>query len=82
MDICQLQVLRTDVSGMPLEWLGYQEAAKLLPQVQLAGGGLGGADLVREGVQRLIDRVFARQREAQMCGQTCDARVQRFKVLL
>ena len=29
MDICQLQVLRTDVSGMPLEWLGYQEAAKL-----------------------------------------------------
>ena len=29
MDIGQLQVLRTDVSGMPLEWLGYQEAAKL-----------------------------------------------------
>lgn len=29
MEICQLQVLRTDASGMPLEWLGYQEAAKL-----------------------------------------------------
>lgn len=29
MEFGQLQVLRTDVSGMPLEWLGYQEAAKL-----------------------------------------------------
>ena len=29
MDISQLQVLRTDVSGMPLEWLCYQDAAKL-----------------------------------------------------
>lgn len=29
MEICQLQVLRTDASGMPLEWLGYQDAAKL-----------------------------------------------------
>lgn len=29
MEIGQLQVLRTDASGMPLEWLGYQEAAKL-----------------------------------------------------
>lgn len=29
MEISQLQVLRTDASGMPLEWLGYQEAAKL-----------------------------------------------------
>ena len=29
MEIGQLQVLRTDVAGMPLEWLGYQEAAKL-----------------------------------------------------
>ncbi len=24
----QLQVLRTDVSGMPLEWIGYQEAVR------------------------------------------------------
>jgi 5-methylcytosine-specific restriction endonuclease McrA len=29
MEICHLQVLRTDASGMPIEWLGYQEAAKL-----------------------------------------------------
>ena len=29
MQICQLQVFRTDASGMPLEWLGYQDAAKL-----------------------------------------------------
>lgn len=29
MEISQLQVLRTDASGMPLEWLGYQAAAKL-----------------------------------------------------
>jgi 5-methylcytosine-specific restriction endonuclease McrA len=29
MEIYHLQVLRTDVSGMPLEWIGYQEAAKL-----------------------------------------------------
>jgi 5-methylcytosine-specific restriction endonuclease McrA len=29
MDFNQLQVLRTDASGMPLEWLGYQEVAKL-----------------------------------------------------
>lgn len=24
------QILRTDVSGMPLEWIGYQEAARLI----------------------------------------------------
>lgn len=29
LEICHLQVLRTDASGMPIEWLGYQEAAKL-----------------------------------------------------
>lgn len=29
MDLQQLQVLRTDASGMPLEWIGYQEMAKL-----------------------------------------------------
>ncbi len=29
MEIYQLQVLRTDPSGMPLEWISYQEAAKL-----------------------------------------------------
>lgn len=36
----QLQVLRTDASGMPLEWIGYQDAAKLyyLDQVAYACG--------------------------------------------
>lgn len=29
MELDRLQVLRTDASGMPLEWIGYQEAAKL-----------------------------------------------------
>ncbi len=38
----QLQVLRTDASGMPLEWIGYQEAAKLyyLDQVAYACGSV------------------------------------------
>lgn len=30
------QVLRTDVSGMPLEWIGYQEAVKLYYLGQVA----------------------------------------------
>jgi len=36
----QQRVLRTDVSGMPLEWVGYQEAVKLiiLDQVSYALG--------------------------------------------
>ena len=40
MEIERLQVLRTDASGMPLEWIGYQEAAKLyyLGQVAYACG--------------------------------------------
>lgn len=29
MPVLNQQVLRTDASGMPLEWIGYQEAAKL-----------------------------------------------------
>ncbi len=29
MELFHQQVLRTDASGMPLEWIGYQEAAKL-----------------------------------------------------
>ncbi|AAU91301.1 MULTISPECIES: HNH endonuclease [Methylococcus] len=33
-----LQVLRTDASGMPLEWIGYQEAAKLYYLEQVAYG--------------------------------------------
>ena len=30
------QVLRTDVAGMPLEWIGYQEAVRLYHQEQVA----------------------------------------------
>ena len=30
------QILRTDVSGMPLEWIGYQEAVRLLYADQVA----------------------------------------------
>lgn len=36
MEIDRLQVLRTDASGMPLEWIGYQEAAKLFHLEQVA----------------------------------------------
>ena len=40
MEIDHLQVLRADASGMPQEWIGYQEAAKLyhLGQVAYACG--------------------------------------------
>ena len=36
------QVLRTDVSGMPLEWVGYQDAVRLyhLEQVAYSCGSL------------------------------------------
>lgn len=32
----QLQVLRTDVSGMPLEWIGYQDAVRLIALGQVS----------------------------------------------
>jgi 5-methylcytosine-specific restriction endonuclease McrA len=32
----QQQVLRTDVSGMPLEWIGYQDAVKLIALEQVS----------------------------------------------
>lgn len=32
----QQQVLRTDVSGMPLEWIGYQEAVRLIALEQVS----------------------------------------------
>jgi 5-methylcytosine-specific restriction endonuclease McrA len=32
----QLQVLRTDVSGMPLEWVGYQDAVRLITLDQVS----------------------------------------------
>lgn len=42
MNSLSLQVLRTDASGMPIEWINYQEAAKLyyLDQVAYACGTL------------------------------------------
>nr|BAL54062.1 HNH endonuclease domain-containing protein [uncultured Gammaproteobacteria bacterium] len=36
MDSLSLQVLRTDASGLPLEWIGYQEAVKLYCLGQVA----------------------------------------------
>lgn len=56
----QLQVLRTDSSGMPLEWIGYQEAAKLyyLDQVAYACGSvlyeLRGGVNARTGLRSVI----------------------------
>ena len=32
----QQQVLRTDVSGMPLEWIGYQDAVRLITLEQVS----------------------------------------------
>jgi 5-methylcytosine-specific restriction endonuclease McrA len=58
--VCQFQVLRTDSSGMPLEWIGYQEAAKLyhLEQVAYACGSvlyeLRGGINARTGCRSLI----------------------------
>ncbi len=55
------QVLRTDVSGMPLEWINYQDAAKLyyLQQVAYSCGSLlyrihGGISALT-GLQSIID---------------------------
>jgi 5-methylcytosine-specific restriction endonuclease McrA len=36
MEVSHLQILRTDTSGMPLEWIGYQEAVKLYYLDQVA----------------------------------------------
>ncbi|MDD5036795.1 MAG: HNH endonuclease [Methylococcaceae bacterium] len=61
MEIDRLQVLRTDASGMPLEWIGYQEAAKLyyLEQVAYACGSrictLHGGINAKSGVRSLLD---------------------------
>lgn len=61
MEIHQLQVLRTDASGMPLEWIGYQEAAKLyhLGQVAYSCGThlytLRGGINARSGRRSLIE---------------------------
>ncbi len=57
----QQQVLRTDVAGMPLEWIGYQDAARLiaLEQVSYSLGRIvyrihGGVNAVT-GIQSIID---------------------------
>jgi hypothetical protein len=57
----QQQVLRTDVAGMPLEWIGYQDAARLisLNQVSYALGRIvyrihGGISALT-GAQSFID---------------------------
>jgi hypothetical protein len=61
MEIHQLQVLRTDPSGMPLEWITYQEAAKLyyLNQVAYTCGTqlylLRGGINARTGRQSVIE---------------------------
>ena len=61
MEIDRLQVLRTDASGMPLEWIGYQEAAKLyyLGQVAYACGSrlftLRGGCNARTGQRSLLE---------------------------
>lgn len=57
----QLQVLRTDVSGMPLEWIGYQDAVRLisLGQVSYSLGRrlytIHGGVNARSGKQSLVD---------------------------
>ncbi len=61
MEIDRLQVLRTDASGMPLEWIGYQEAAKLyhLGQVAYACGSrlftLRGGFNAKNGSRSLLE---------------------------
>ncbi len=61
MEIDHLQVLRTDASGMPLEWIGYQEAAKLyhLGQVAYACGSrlftLRGGFNAKNGSRSLLE---------------------------
>jgi 5-methylcytosine-specific restriction endonuclease McrA len=61
MEMGQLQVLRTDASGMPLEWLGYQDAAKLyhLGMVAYSCGSplytLRGGINAKSGMRSLIE---------------------------
>jgi 5-methylcytosine-specific restriction endonuclease McrA len=57
----QQQVLRTDVSGMPLEWIGYQDAVRLisLGQVSYALGrtlyAIRGGTNARSGLRSSIN---------------------------
>ena len=57
----QQQVLRTDIAGMPLEWIGYQDAVKLitLGQVSYSLGSMvyrihGGIN-AESGIRSVID---------------------------
>ena len=63
-------VLRTDVAGMPLEWIDYREAARLYHQEQIAYtcGSL---------LYRLYGGVNARQRPAHGAGSQLDHRHRR-----
>lgn len=45
LDILSQQILRTDISGMPLEWVGYQDAVRLYHAGQVAY--VGGQDIMR-----------------------------------
>ena len=51
----QQQVLRTDVAGMPLEWIGYQDAVRLitLQQVSYSLGRI--VYRIHAGIQSVID---------------------------
>jgi 5-methylcytosine-specific restriction endonuclease McrA len=78
MQLDRLQVLRTDASGMPLEWIGYQEAAKLyhLGQVAYACGAplytLRGGVNAKTGARSLLEInsiVATYSRPAQRIGQ-------------
>ncbi len=61
MNILSQQVLRTDASGLPLEWIGYQEATKLycLGQIVYSVGTrlytIHGGINARTGVRSFID---------------------------
>lgn len=78
MQLERLQVLRTDASGMPLEWIGYQEAAKLyhLGQVAYACGAslyiLRGGINAKTGARSVLEInsiVATYSRPAQRIGQ-------------
>ncbi len=74
------QVLRTDISGMPLEWIDYRDAARLyhMEQVAYACGSLlysvkGGTN-ARSGLRSVIDvnSIIATQGETHILGRVRD----------
>ena len=52
----QQQVLRTDVSGMPLEWIGYQDAVKLITLGQVSYSLGSTVYRIRGGISALTGR--------------------------